>query len=80
MRSVVSGVCKAIIRPLLHMVKEWVSRGQIVDPYREFFVRAEAGGAGEWARGFTLKRDLVPSFLDMHTAEKIFNIGESLAN
>nr|BAA94097.1 Alp6 [Schizosaccharomyces pombe] len=76
-----------ITGPLYEMIENWIYKGELVDPYQEFFVKEKNGseshdhqGQGDvvWKGKYFLDKELIPSFLSEELVDKIFLIGKSL--
>ena len=62
--------------PFYSMVQDWVSQGQLSDPFDEFFVIE--GGEDAWRSKYSICADMIPSFISSSLAKKIFLIGKSI--
>ncbi|EPY50524.1 gamma tubulin complex Spc98/GCP3 subunit Alp6 [Schizosaccharomyces cryophilus OY26] len=81
-------VLMEITQPLHEMIANWVYKGELVDPFREFFVNEtddishthDRQGTGRivWKGKYHLEKELIPSFLSSPLVEKIFLIGKCL--
>ncbi|KAI7906548.1 Spc98 family-domain-containing protein [Cokeromyces recurvatus] len=69
-----------ISKPFYKMLERWVNEGELDDPYGEFFVACDATVSEEelWQAKYTLRENMLPSFLSKELAHKIFSIGKSL--
>ncbi|KAJ3037161.1 Gamma-tubulin complex component 3, partial [Rhizophlyctis rosea] len=69
-----------ISKPFYEMLRRWIYEGELEDPYDEFFVAVDskAGDENLWRVKYSVRWDMVPSFLGRDVAKKIFLIGKSL--
>lgn len=79
----------AVTRPFYSMLRQWISSGELQDPYLEFFVCKNAnadadldtrrtGGTSLWENQYTLQTSMIPSIINHDFARKVFLIGKSL--
>lgn len=73
-------VLQKVVRPLLAMIKAWMTEGELQDPYGEFFVCADASVPLEhlWTSMYYLEVEMVPRFVTMELARKILLTGKSV--
>jgi len=66
--------------PIRDMIVEWISNGIINDPYQEFFVSTDKSVGEEklWYDKYTLRVPMIPSFITMEQAKKIWITGKSI--
>lgn len=66
--------------PIRDMIVEWISNGIINDPYQEFFVSTDKSIGEEklWYDKYTLRVPMIPSFITMEQAKKIWITGKSI--
>ncbi|CAF0840506.1 unnamed protein product [Adineta steineri] len=66
--------------PIRDMIVEWICNGIINDPYQEFFVSTDKMVSEEklWYDKYTLRVPMIPSFLSMEQAKKIWITGKSI--
>ncbi len=66
--------------PIRDMIVEWICNGIINDPYQEFFVSTDKMVTEEklWYDKYTLRVPMVPTFLSMEQAKKIWITGKSI--
>lgn len=71
---------RALATPLLDMVKQWVTEGQLTDPHEEFFVAKHSNVPDEcyWSSKYSLNAAMIPTFIEREQADKIFLIGKSI--
>ncbi|RUP51935.1 gamma-tubulin complex component protein, partial [Jimgerdemannia flammicorona] len=62
------------------MLQRWIYEGELEDPYNEFFVACDDSVQEEelWLRKYSMREDMLPSFIGKALAQKIFSIGKSL--
>ncbi len=55
------------------MIKVWILEGQLADPYHEFFVASDAQVTLDrlWRDKYTLRGDMIPSFIGTELANKV---------
>ncbi|KAI9204561.1 Spc98 family-domain-containing protein [Polychytrium aggregatum] len=73
--------------PYFEMLRQWINRGEICDPYDEFMIQEQRGMSKEqlkddfndlyWDQRYVLRMDAVPNFLDPFK-EKILLAGKYL--
>ncbi|KYK60683.1 hypothetical protein DCS_01821 [Drechmeria coniospora] len=73
--------------PFYDILRQWIYDGELVDPYREFFVREQGaaadggrkkGAANIWEDKYEIDDDGIPSIMTHDFAQKVFLIGKSL--
>lgn len=66
--------------PIRDMIVEWICNGIINDPYQEFFVSTDKMVNEEklWYDKYTLRVPMIPSFISMEQAKKIWITGKSI--
>jgi gamma-tubulin complex component 3 len=66
--------------PIRDMIVEWIYNGIINDPYQEFFVSTDKMVSEEklWYDKYTLRVPMIPSFISMEQAKKIWITGKSI--
>ena len=66
--------------PIRDMIVEWICNGIINDPYQEFFVSTDKMISEEklWYDKYTLRVPMIPSFISMDQAKKIWITGKSI--
>ncbi|CAF0726828.1 unnamed protein product [Adineta ricciae] len=66
--------------PIRDMIVEWICNGIINDPYQEFFVSTDKMVSEEklWYDKYTLRVPMIPSFISMEQAKKIWITGKSI--
>lgn len=66
--------------PIRDMIVEWICNGIINDPYQEFFVSTDkmVGEEKLWYDKYTLRVPMVPTFINMEQAKKIWITGKSI--
>ncbi|KAI8333505.1 Spc98 family-domain-containing protein [Choanephora cucurbitarum] len=71
---------RVVSRPFYDMLERWVYEGELDDPYGEFFVACDPTVSEDelWQHKYSLREDMLPSFLSKELAHKIFAIGKSL--
>jgi gamma-tubulin complex component 3 len=69
-----------VSKPLYEMLQRWIYEGELDDPYGEFFVACNNAASEEelWQTKYSIREDMLPSFLSKEMAQKIFSIGKSL--
>ncbi|KAL3915743.1 MAG: hypothetical protein SGPRY_007099, partial [Prymnesium sp.] len=79
----VSGYVRHLLRqtcqPLMAMVKQWVLRGELIDPHDEFFIEQRAVPLEElWGKCYNLRDAMLPSFVSKPLAHKILLVGKGV--
>jgi hypothetical protein len=66
--------------PLFEMIDGWVCTGVLNDPYSEFFIQSHVGIPPErlWFEKYSLRRQMIPAFLDQKHVHKILGIGKAV--
>lgn len=66
--------------PIRDMIVEWICHGIINDPYQEFFVSTDKSIVEEklWYDKYTLRVPMIPSFVTVEQAKKIWITGKSI--
>ncbi|KAL1528856.1 hypothetical protein AB1Y20_010179 [Prymnesium parvum] len=77
----VAGYVRHLLRqscsPLLAMVRQWVMRGELLDPHNEFFIEQQAVPLNElWHQRYTLREAMLPSFVSKPLAHTILLVGK----
>ena len=81
-----------VTRPFYDMLRHWIYDGELLDPYREFFVIVPGSSdSGEkdgnprpvaatsvWEDKYKMDNDMIPSIMSEELAKKVFLIGKSL--
>ena len=75
-------VYREAVRPLLHMTMHWITKGEITDPYREFFIfendRVKETESGYWKSRFGFRAEMLPATLTQAQARNILLIGKNI--
>jgi len=73
-------VLQRVVKPLLAMIRAWMTEGELMDPFGEFFVCADSNAplADLWTFMYSLEVEMVPKFLTLELARKIFLTGKSV--
>ena len=73
-------VMRQLCAPFFQLARRWLFAGVLDDPFAEFFVAADAAVPPErfWQDKYSLRREMVPAFIDEHVARKILLIGKSI--
>ncbi|CAJ1338902.1 unnamed protein product, partial [Effrenium voratum] len=73
-------ILRSVVKPLLAMIRVWMTEGELQDPFGEFFVVADASVPLEdlWNRMYSLELEMVPSFMTLELARKILLTGKSV--
>ncbi|PRP86999.1 gamma-tubulin complex component 3 [Planoprotostelium fungivorum] len=76
--KIVAKMCK----PLFDMIWIWISQGELRDPFGEFFVSSDREVQVDhervWYDKYKIRKDMLPSFISLELAKKIFNVGKSI--
>ncbi|KAJ2473703.1 Microtubule-nucleating Tub4p (gamma-tubulin) complex component, partial [Coemansia sp. RSA 2322] len=65
--------------PFNDILVRWVTDGELVDPYREFFIREREGRRDMfWTEKYIVASDMIPVHINREMTRKIFQIGRSL--
>jgi gamma-tubulin complex component 3 len=62
------------------MIQRWIYKGELDDPFDEFFVAYNLVGDDDnlWRSKYSMRQDMIPTFISKVLAKKIFLIGKSL--
>jgi len=75
-------VYREAVRPLLHMTMHWITKGEITDPYREFFIfendRVKETDSAYWQNRFGFRAEMLPATLSHSQARDILLIGKNI--
>ncbi|EIE76966.1 hypothetical protein RO3G_01670 [Rhizopus delemar RA 99-880] len=79
-RQFITNILQTISKPFYHMLQRWVYEGELDDPHKEFFVACDLTVPEEnlWQHKYSIREDMLPSFLSKELAQKVFSIGKSL--
>ncbi|KAF8469126.1 Spc98 family-domain-containing protein [Kalaharituber pfeilii] len=78
-----------VTRQFYDMLRRWIYDGELMDPYREFFVceqdpseidhsEGRKGASSVWQDKYKIDEGMIPSIVDASFANKVFLIGKSL--
>ncbi|KAF6775348.1 hypothetical protein AHF37_06920 [Paragonimus kellicotti] len=72
---------KNLASTLLHLISLWIYDGQLDDPFQEFFVACNPSVKKErlWHEKYSLRRQMIPSFITGAQASKILLAGKSIS-
>jgi gamma-tubulin complex component 3 len=77
--SFLLNIHKSASVPYLKMIKKWMFDGELDDIFSEFFIAAEmAETENLWKSKFSLRHDMLPSFISKDLAKKIFLGGKTV--
>jgi gamma-tubulin complex component 3 len=78
-RTFVKRLMEQLCKPIFNILRAWVSRGELEDPFGEFFVEArEVPLEVLWREKYVLRTAMLPSFISQELAKKILLIGKSI--
>lgn len=79
-KSYIVRILQVVSRPFYEILERWVYEGELDDPYHEFFVACDNTVSKDklWQSKYTLRQDMLPSFLSQDVALKIYSIGKTL--
>jgi gamma-tubulin complex component 3 len=79
-RNYLVHILQVVSTPFYDMLERWVYEGELDDPYDEFFVACDNSVSKDtlWQNKYTLRQDMLPSFLSQEVALKIYSTGKSL--
>ncbi|KAI9273637.1 gamma-tubulin complex component protein [Sporodiniella umbellata] len=79
-KGFVSHLLQVVSKPFYDMLHRWVYEGELDDPFEEFFVACDTTVSEEvlWQYKYSIRENMLPSFLSEELAQKIFSIGKSL--
>ncbi|KAN0047476.1 hypothetical protein ACTA71_001858 [Dictyostelium dimigraforme] len=79
-RILIHNIMFKICQPLFSMIRLWMFKGEINDPYQEFFIRQYESVQLEktWKEKFAIIAKLLPSFISLSLAKRILIIGKSI--
>ncbi|KAJ2801347.1 Microtubule-nucleating Tub4p (gamma-tubulin) complex component, partial [Coemansia helicoidea] len=65
--------------PFNSILVSWVTDGELIDPYGEFFIQERESRHGMlWGERYTVAPDMIPVHINRDMTRKIFQIGRSL--
>jgi len=76
-RSLIQRVLCLVVQPLIKNICQWVYFGNLNDKYQEFFL-TQSPERQDWEGEYSLFEKMVPSFMDITTAEKILKAGKAV--
>ncbi|ORZ02633.1 Spc98 family-domain-containing protein [Syncephalastrum racemosum] len=76
----IKDMLEEVSKPFYEMLQRWVYEGELDDPYGEFFVACDPMVSEEelWQSKYSIRKDMIPSYISNELAQKIFSIGKSL--
>ncbi|KAK5581279.1 hypothetical protein RB653_001310 [Dictyostelium firmibasis] len=79
-RILIQNIMFKICQPLFSMIRLWLFKGEINDPYQEFFIRQHESVQLEktWKEKFAIVARLLPTFISIPLAKRILIIGKSI--
>ncbi|EAL65442.1 spindle pole body component 98 [Dictyostelium discoideum AX4] len=79
-RILIHNIMFKICQPLFSMIRLWMFKGEINDPYQEFFIRQYESVQLEktWKEKFAIVARLLPSFISLPLSKRILIIGKSI--
>jgi len=79
-RDMISRILDAVNRPVTTMLQRWIYEGELEDPDGEFFVADDATAPIEnmWAKKYSIRESMLPSFMQRELCDKILMIGKSI--
>ncbi|KAI8900737.1 Spc98 family-domain-containing protein [Globomyces pollinis-pini] len=78
-REFIQELLMKISKPFYSMLHRWIYEGELDDPFGEFFVSInQTEDDNFWKSKYILTVEMIPSFISINLANKIFLIGKSL--
>ncbi|KAJ2847453.1 Microtubule-nucleating Tub4p (gamma-tubulin) complex component [Coemansia brasiliensis] len=78
-RQFAKRLLKTTSAPFNNILISWITDGELVDPYKEFFIREREGRRDMfWTEKYTVASDMIPVHISGEMTRKIFQIGRSL--
>ena len=79
-RSTMKRILKFMLHPLLSMILSWLTFGELVDDYSEFFISAKPEVKPEklWHEKYWLNLQMLPVFIAQPLANKMLLVGKSI--
>ncbi|KAI7867946.1 Spc98 family-domain-containing protein [Spinellus fusiger] len=79
-QNYVRKMLQKVSTPFYEMLQRWIYAGELDDPYKEFFIACDPTVPEEelWQSQYSIREDMLPSFISKELALKIFSIGKSL--
>ncbi|KAI8150176.1 Spc98 family-domain-containing protein [Fennellomyces sp. T-0311] len=76
----IKAMLEEVSKPFYEMLQRWIYEGELDDPYQEFFVACDPTVSEEelWQSKYSIRENMIPSFISSELAQKIFLIGKSL--
>ena len=78
--KLVKHILHIVSRPIRSILERWIFEGELNDTYNEFFIASDPSVRNErlWHEKYTLRKQMLPSFIPNDVAMKILNIGKSI--
>ena len=78
--KLVKHILHVVSHPIRSILERWIFDGELQDTYNEYFVAADPAVRNErlWHEKYTLRKQMLPSFIPNDVATKILNIGKSI--
>lgn len=78
--KLVKHILHIVSRPIRSILEQWIFDGELQDTYNEYFIAADPAVRNErlWHEKYTLRKQMLPSFITSDLATKILNIGKSI--
>ncbi|KAI9495284.1 Spc98 family-domain-containing protein [Zychaea mexicana] len=79
-QNYIRAMLEEVSKPFYEMLQRWIYEGELDDPYQEFFVACDPSVCEEelWRNKYTIRENMIPSFISGELAQKIFLIGKSI--
>lgn len=79
-QKLVKRIMQSVCNPLYSMLMQWITVGQLDDPYREFFIESCSNVVGDrmWHEKYQVRDSMVPCFISKAQAKKILGTGKSI--
>eukprot|EP00111_Clytia_hemisphaerica_P012572 TCONS_00036953-protein len=78
--KLVRHILHVVSHPIRSIIERWIFEGELQDNYNEFFVAADPAVRNEklWYDKYSIRKQMLPSFIPNELATKILNIGKSI--
>jgi len=78
--KLVKHILHVVSHPIRSILERWIFDGELQDNFNEFFIASDPAVRNErlWHEKYSLRKQMLPSFIHNDLATKILNIGKSI--